>query len=109
MNQKTNPFKGRWRIVWMEMWDQDYVDLVEPGYIALDAKGYGQFQFGTVGGSFWHTDDDKTHLCSRWEGGAEMDEASGEIYGTIEEGELRGEISFDNGDESEFRAVREKA
>lgn len=32
---------GRWRIKWMEMWDQDFVDLVEPGYFQFDEDGLG--------------------------------------------------------------------
>jgi hypothetical protein len=34
-----------------------------------------------------------------------MDEARGEMYAEIEDGELPGTIEFFNGDESEFRAV----
>ena len=26
-------YMGTWRIVEMEQWDQDYIDLVVPGYI----------------------------------------------------------------------------
>jgi hypothetical protein len=35
-----------------------------------------------------------------------MDEARGEIYAEIENGELRGTVEFDNGDEFGFRAVK---
>ena len=28
----TNPFLGQWRIVWMDGWDQDYVDMEVPGH-----------------------------------------------------------------------------
>jgi hypothetical protein len=42
---------------------------------------------------------------SCWEGSDEMDEARGEIYAEIDDGELRSTIEFFNGDESEFRAV----
>ena len=34
----NNPI-GRWRIKWMEMWDQDFVDLIEPGYFRFDDDG----------------------------------------------------------------------
>ena len=43
-----------------------------------------------------------------WGGNDECDEAFEDIHAAIEEGELRGEISFHNGDESEFRAVRKE-
>jgi len=41
---------GRWRIKWMEMWDQDFVDLIEPGYFQFDEDGLGFFVFGAVEG-----------------------------------------------------------
>lgn len=34
-----NEFLGKWKIIEMEQWDQDYVDLEEPGFIRFD-KGY---------------------------------------------------------------------
>jgi hypothetical protein len=99
---------GDWRIVWMELWDQEYVDLVEPSYIRI-SHGRGEFQFGTVTGSF-HTDSNSTYVDSTWEGSQECDEACGEIYGTLneegKEGDLCGTIDFWEGDQSEYRAVR---
>jgi hypothetical protein len=41
-------FIGRWRIVQMEQWDQDYVDMVAPGHIAFKKDGTGQLHFGCV-------------------------------------------------------------
>jgi len=32
----------------MEMWDQDFVDLIEPGYFQFDEDGLGFFVFGAV-------------------------------------------------------------
>ena len=101
---------GHWRIIWMEMWDQDYVDLVAPGYIKIDRGGRGSFQFGVVTGGFL-TDPVHTYFDSKWEGSSEGDEERGEIYGTFsedeeQEGNLCGTISFWSGDESEYKAVR---
>jgi hypothetical protein len=45
-----NEFAGRWRITAMEMWDQDYVDLVEPGFFEFGSDGMGSFVFGAVHG-----------------------------------------------------------
>jgi hypothetical protein len=110
---KQSPTKkiisGHWRIVWMELWDQEYVDLMEPGYIRIDNDGRGEFQFGVVTGSF-QANPATTYFDSTWEGSQECDEARGEIYGTFDEqgkeGELCGTIAFWEGDESEYRAVR---
>lgn len=107
MNHNVVSFNGRWRIIWMEMWDQEYVDMEVPGYVAVDVQGDGEFHFGIVHGYFY-AEPGKTYISSEWEGNAEMDEAQGEISAHVEEGELRGVIEFSNGDESEFRAVPEE-
>ncbi len=106
MTNKNNLFKGRWKIIWMEQWDQEYVNLCKGGHITIDEKGNGEFQFGTVDGSF-QIALGQTYFNSEWDGSAEMDEASGDIYGTLEGEELYGDISFYRGDESEYRAVRD--
>ena len=31
-------FKGRWRIVAMDLWDKDAIDLVEPGFITFNGE-----------------------------------------------------------------------
>ena len=32
-------FKGRWRIVAMDLWDKDAIDLVEPGLYHIQRRG----------------------------------------------------------------------
>ncbi|HVX13658.1 MAG TPA: hypothetical protein VHC22_20915 [Pirellulales bacterium] len=46
----SNPFIGRWRIISMERWDQDYVDEEEEGYFEFTDKGMGELHFGYVHG-----------------------------------------------------------
>ena len=41
---------GTWRIIEMEQWDQDYIDLVVPGYFSFREDDLGEFQFDTVHG-----------------------------------------------------------
>jgi hypothetical protein len=36
-------YLGRWRIVEMEQWDQDYIDLEVPGYILFEENNSGEF------------------------------------------------------------------
>jgi hypothetical protein len=101
----ANPLQGKWRIVWMEMWDQDFVDAEAQGHVTFSEKGEGRFQFGYVQGSFfWHADE--ADLDATWEGNDEMDEAFGNIDAEIIKGELHGTISFFTGDESAFRAAK---
>jgi hypothetical protein len=106
MKLTTNSFKGRWKIVWMEMWDQDFVDEEVPGHVTLGDKSLGDFQSGYVYGSFtWSTKNGR--IDALWEGNDEMDPAYGDIHCTIQEGALCGTIGLFNGDRSAFRAVRE--
>ena len=96
--------KGKWRIVSMAMWDKEFLDTIEPAYIAFDGKDAGQFAFGCVTGSltcsFTSEDADFT-----WEGNDEMEACSGEGWAELRpDGSIEGEISFQNGDESTFIA-----
>ena len=34
---------GRWRIVEADLWDRDYLDLVEPAYMSFGKNGRGEF------------------------------------------------------------------
>ena len=97
--------QGQWRIIEMEVWDKDFLDLVGPARIIIDATGQGEFSFGCVNGAVSALGVEGS-LVSRWIGNDEMDEASGEISIDLEpDGSLTGEICLDDGDESEFRAV----
>ncbi len=48
--KQMKPFAGKWRIVEMEVWGQDYVDMEVPGCIHIGSDGIGRFQFGLVSG-----------------------------------------------------------
>ncbi len=39
---------GRWRIVEADLWDRDYLDLVEPACLTIGKDGHGAFAFGVV-------------------------------------------------------------
>jgi hypothetical protein len=41
---------GRWRIVSMDLWDSDAIDLTEPGFIEFDGDHTGRFGFIAVQG-----------------------------------------------------------
>ena len=75
----TLSFLGNWKITEMELWDQDYVNLVVQGFIEFDeADGEhitGGFQFGTVsGGLHAHLRQvgDETFIEWSWEGRTTM-------------------------------------
>jgi hypothetical protein len=36
MKSVPGSLKGTWKIIWMEMWDQEFVDLEVPGHMTLE-------------------------------------------------------------------------
>ncbi|WP_245444650.1 hypothetical protein [Microvirga sp. KLBC 81] len=39
---------GRWRIAGSDLWDRDYLDLLEPAFISIGRDGRGELAFGVV-------------------------------------------------------------
>ena len=111
----VHPLEGDWRIIEMELWDQEAIDLLGPAYITFEPKREsGQFQFIAVRG--WmdcrFTERDSSPAVEfSWEGNDEMDQASGRGWAVFEGGVLKGNICFHHGDDLGFTAVpmREKA
>lgn len=104
VDPRTHPLIGRWRIVETDMWDSDYIDLVEPGYIAFDPRGQGEFAFGAVTASLdlWYA---PSSIDFTWRGSDEGDEVFGDGSAELDDdGNLIGEIRFGYGDETEFKA-----
>lgn len=105
-----SPAVGRWRIVEMELWDSDAVDLLGSAHIEFDRDGQGGFRFIAVEG--WMDVRRADHLGPNgvefsWEGRDEMDHACGRGWAVVgDDGELTGRIFFHLGDDSSFRAVR---
>lgn len=93
---------GRWRIKWMEMWDQDFVDLVEPGYFQFDKDGLGFFVFGAVEGQIdYRASDDGERVEFSWSGNDDGSEKSGRGWFQIQSSRLaKGEFFIHCGDES---------
>jgi len=48
MATQAKNFRGSWRIVHMDTWDDEYLDLIEPASIAFDKGSQGEFVFGAV-------------------------------------------------------------
>jgi hypothetical protein len=110
----ASPFTGRWRIVSMPGWDDDYLDEEEPAYIEFDERGGGEFHFGYVHGNMdcrLGTRDGEPAVEWTWEGtdGADMTEMTGRGWAKLEDEELHGMIVIHLGDESIFVAKRAKS
>jgi hypothetical protein len=105
----SSPFMGRWRIVSMSGWGQDFVDEEEEGYIEFSENDKGEFHFGYVHG---HMDyrltqrDGEPAVEWTWDGNDEMDPAQGRGWAVVRGGELHGMIFFHGGDDSDFVAKK---
>jgi hypothetical protein len=101
---------GRWRIVAMELWDTDAIDLVAPGFIEFDSDQTGRFGFIAVQGWMDCREgirDGRPGVEFTWEGSDEGDPVSGRGWAVLaDDGTLDGRIFFHLGDDSGFRAVR---
>jgi len=109
MKKKLKPFIGKWFVVEMEAWDQEYVNMEVPGHFKFKKDGTGHFQFGLVQGEIdcrLETKDGKERIEFSWKGQDEMDPASGRGWATIQNDELCGRIFIHLGDDSAFRARR---
>ena len=105
----ANPFSGKWRITEMEVWDQDFVDLVVPGYIKFDKEFMGKFQFGAVVGHMdcrLETIGSESRIEFSWDGEDENDPATGRGWAAINDGQLFGRLFIHLGDDSWFKAVK---
>ncbi len=99
--------RGRWRIVEMPDYDDDFADMMEPAYILFEADGAGEFAFGCITGQIFGGGDTDAVAFS-WSGNAEMDEAQGHRWAELQpDSSLMGQICFHGGDEANFTARRE--
>jgi hypothetical protein len=84
---------GKWRIVEMDLWDADYIDMLGPGRSQFDHDG-GTMAFGAVQiGLDCHYGADSDHFT--FSGHDEMTEVSGDGAADREpDGSITGEIRF---------------
>jgi len=107
--KRTNPFLGRWRIVEMEQWERDYIDLVVPGYIEFEKDNLGSFQFGTVQGQLdcrVETHGVGNRIEFSWEGQNDNDPGCGRGWAEVRDGQLYGRLYLHLGDDSSFKATK---
>lgn len=111
MMKIPEPYVGRWRIIHMDQWDQDFVDLVVPGHVTIRKDGTGSFQFGAVQGEM-DCRIEKTGadvvLGFSWDGSDECDAASGRGWVKVNRDQMEGHIFFHLSDDSAFTAKKMK-
>ncbi len=107
--KQPSPFIGRWRIVEMEQWDRDYIDIEVPGYIKFDKGDLGSFQFGTVQGEIdWRVETygDSSRVEFSWEGENDDEPGCGRGWAELRDGGLYGRLYMHKGDDSWFKASK---
>jgi hypothetical protein len=73
-------FAGRWRIVEMDVWDNDFLDLVEEAHITFQGDSDGEIAFGALKGFLdirYGSRDGSACAEFSWEGHDENDPACG--------------------------------
>lgn len=104
-----SPFTGRWDIVSMETWDEDYFNVEVQAFVEFEKNGIGRFQFGYVLGCIdWRpaTRDGKPGVEWSWDGTDEVVPVQGRGWAILQDGDLHGKILFHRGDESGLVAKR---
>jgi hypothetical protein len=97
---------GKWRIVAADLWDRDYLDLVEPACITFGEDGRGEFAFGAVHGDM-ELEYAPSTIFFTWAGFDEMDDVSGSGSAELgDDGTLEIELSFHLGDDTVLKAHR---
>ena len=104
-------FAGRWRIVEMETWGNDFLDLVEEAHITFQGGSDGEIIFGALTGFLdvrYGSRDGSACAEFSWEGNDENDPACGRGWAAIgTAGRLVGHFYIHNGDDSGFVGERQ--
>ena len=107
--RQKSPIDGRWNIVTMTEWDEEFLHEEVQAFIEFSPKDTGEFHFGYVRGQLdcrATEKDGKPSVEFTWEGFDEMDPESGYGWAAFEADRLTGVLAFDDGDESGFTAER---
>jgi hypothetical protein len=97
---------GRWRIVEADIWERDYLDLVEPAMMVIGADGQGDIAFGALQTSL-DLAYGRSDVAFTFVGSDEMDGVRGSGSAELlEDGTLEIELDFDHGDDAIPRAER---
>ncbi len=103
-------FAGWWRIVEMDVWDNDFLDLVAEAHLTFRGKSDGEIAFGALKGFLdvrYGTRDGSACAEFSWEGHDESDPSCGRGWVVIDTaGRLVGHFYIHNGDDSGFLCER---
>lgn len=99
-------FAGRWRIVEMDNWDNDFLDLVEEAHITFQGAADGEIAFGAIKGLLdvrYGARDGSACAEFSWDDSDDNDPASSRGWAMLATaGRLVGQFFIHNGEESGF-------
>ena len=106
--RKAASLDGRWRFTAMSTWDNDYIDLVEPGFITFAGSSGSEMVFGVVTAALdCAFDKTRSDVSFTFVGSDEGDQVSGQGSAEMTGPDtITGEIEFHNGDDTTFQARR---
>jgi hypothetical protein len=98
---------GRWRIVEADLWDRDYLDLVDPAHMTFARDGRGEFALGVVNATM-ELEYGQSIVFFTWTGFDEGDQVCGHGSAELEDDRtIEIELSFHNGDDAILKARRQ--
>jgi hypothetical protein len=99
-------FAGYWRIVEMDVWDKDVIDIGEEAHLSFKGVSEGEIAFVAVKGFLdvrYGLRDGAACAEFSWQGYDEGDEVCGRGWATLgDDGRLAGHIFIHQGDDSAF-------
>jgi hypothetical protein len=103
-------FAGRWRIVEMDVWDNDVLDEVAEAHITFKGSADGEIAFAALSGDLdvrYGTRDGSACAEFSWEGSDDNQPLCGRGWVTLgTAGRLVGHFYIHNGDDSAFVCKR---
>lgn len=98
---------GRWRIVEADLWGRDYLDLIAPAAIVIDADNHGEISFGAMQAGL-DLGYSPTMVFFTWAGFDEVDEITGDGSAELlEDDSIEITFAYHNGGEAILKAKRE--
>jgi len=105
MTANTDPakgFTGRWRILSMDRWGKDYLDLIAEAHLTFRGATDGNIAFGTLEGSLevvYVACEQSFRAVFSWKGEDGADDVSGSGWAVLEtDGRLVGNFHIEGSD-----------
>jgi hypothetical protein len=100
------PLVGRWRIVAADLWEREYLDLVDPAMLTIGADGHGEITFGALQAGL-DLEYGRSLVFFTFAGFDEMDEVTGSGSAELlNDGSLEIDFAYHLGEEAVLRAER---